>query len=66
MGTLLYKYPGELIDDEPEINAADIEDNISNGKKGRRNIDDDSDFSWSENSEGSYNSFSSEKLIDGY
>ena len=63
MGTLLYKYPGELNDDEPELNAADIEDNTS---KVNKHLDNDSDFSWSENSDGSNMSFSSEKLVDGY
>jgi hypothetical protein len=28
-GTKLYKYPGDLADDDPEHNAADNEDNLS-------------------------------------
>jgi len=67
MGTLLYRYPGELVDDDLELNAADCEDNVPSKKKNNKAFDDtESEFSWSTNSAGSNFSFSSEKLIDGY
>jgi len=60
-GTKLYRYPGELIDDEPEHNAADNEDNVSQNRVYSSEEIDLSSFEGSEDQ-----SFSSDKLFDGY
>ena len=63
-GNTLYRYPGQLLDSDEEVNAGDVEDNPP--EAGSPGDGSDSEVSWSNNSLNSDLSFSSDKLINGY
>ena len=64
-GNMLYKYPGQLYESDDEINAGDISSELDDQKLLFDDLEDsDIDMSWLDSSDDE--SFTSDKLIDGY
>ena len=67
-GTVLYRFPGQLVDSDDEYNAGDVEDNLipKHGSEMSDTHGSDTESWQKDASEGSNFSFNSGKLFDGY